>query len=143
MQPRLRLSGWRICDDQRAKEAEVAAQEAGTDNGQCARTAFRMHADVALPLLYAARRLWPGCCLGGGRLGQRPNAADGGGRWGQRQHKSLGMPLFDQDQARTQQSSRCALAPCCSPSPQICSYGLTVRILCKQVTKLIKIPFEM
>jgi hypothetical protein len=43
--------------------------------------AFRKHAgagsvDVALPLLYAARRLWPGCCLGGGRLGQRPNAAN-------------------------------------------------------------------
>ncbi len=112
-----------------ARTARRSAGQGGGPGGRApttndARTAFRMHAgmasvDVALPLLYAARRLWPGSCLGGGRLGQRPNAADaalGGGRWGQRQHESIGMPLCDPDQARTQQSSRCPLAPCCSPS---------------------------
>jgi hypothetical protein len=58
-------------------------------------------------------------CLGGGRLEQMLNAADaalGGCKCGQRQHKSIDMPLFDQDQPITQQSSRCPLAPCCSPS---------------------------
>jgi hypothetical protein len=72
-------------------------------------------------------------------------SALGGCRLRQRQHKSICLTLFDQDQPqtqqpRTQQSSRC---PLLQPIPQICSYGRTVRIMCKQVTKLTKIRFEV
>jgi hypothetical protein len=80
-----------------------------------------------------AQRMWPClCCML--HAGCGPDAAwavAGGGR---------GMALFDQDQAITQPLPT---SPLLQPIPQICSYGRTVRIMCKQVTKLTKISFEM
>jgi hypothetical protein len=65
-----------------------------------------------------------GCCLGGGRLEQRLNAADaslGGGRLGQN---------LKQSNAAAAKQCRC---PLLQPIPQMCLYGPTVRILCKEV----------
>ncbi len=112
-------------DDQRAKEAEVAAQEA-EHRQRPMRTDGLPHACGGLSRCGPASAV---CCtpvvarmlLGRWQVGAKAECGGrclGGGRWGQRQHKSIGMLLFDQDQAKTQQSSRCALAPCCSPSPQ-------------------------
>jgi hypothetical protein len=112
-------------DDQRAKEAEVAAQEAehrqrpmptdGLPHACGGRLSGCGPASAVCCTLVVARMLlgrWQvgakaecgGRCLGGGRLGAEAacgKAALGCCRWGQRQHKSIGMPLFDQDQART------------------------------------------
>jgi hypothetical protein len=92
-------------DDQRAKEAEVAAKEAEHQHWWPTRRDGHAGAgsmDVALPLLYAAQ-LPAGTLLGQWQVGAKAECGGrclGGGSLGQRQHKSIGLNTV----------------PCCSPS---------------------------
>ncbi len=74
-------------DDQR--EGGRGGGQGGPTGGQRAGTGLGA-VDMALPLLYMLHGCPP--------VVARILYCFGGGRWGQRQHKSIGMPLFDQDQ---------------------------------------------